>query len=131
MILKALTASQAAATRDSIVRNIYKRVFEWALGRINDSLQPPATSVDSDNASQGSQSSVGPTAAVASCVGILDIFGFENVGVNSFEQLCINYSSEVMHKVNYYSCFMLLLFSSACQFFAEYLFSYHSAPFSS
>lgn len=86
MILKALTATQAAATRDSIVRNIYKRVFEWALTKINKNLQP-------------AEARETPSAAVASCVGILDIFGFENLGVNSFEQLCINYSAEVMHKV--------------------------------
>lgn len=84
--MKALTATQASSTRDSIVRNIYKRVFEWALSKINTSLQPATDAVS-------------PTSAVASCVGILDIFGFENLGVNSFEQLCINYSSEVMHKV--------------------------------
>ena len=99
VILKALTATQASSTRDSIVRNIYKRVFEWALSKINTSLQP------------ATDAALAPTAAVSSCVGILDIFGFENLGVNSFEQLCINYSSEVMHKVRclflYLSCFIM------------------------
>jgi myosin heavy subunit len=82
---KSLTAAQGAVTRDATARYVYKRLFEWALQAANDSL-----------ASAAGADSLG---ALASTVGVLDIFGFENLGHNSFEQLCINYSAEVLHKV--------------------------------
>jgi len=101
VILKALSATQAATTRDAIARSIYKRVFEWALGKINHALHPHlsggAGGVGAGVLKEGGAAKQAP---LASCVGILDIFGFENVQCNSFEQLCINYSSEVLHKVS-------------------------------
>jgi len=97
VILKALSAAQAATTRDAIARSIYKRVFEWALGRANQSLHPHL-SAGNNKVAAAKQT------PLASCVGILDIFGFENVTCNSFEQLCINYSAEVLHKVCLLRC---------------------------
>ena len=58
---------------------MYERLFKWIVTRINRSLDRTKR--------QG-----------ASFIGILDIAGFEIFQLNSFEQLCINYTNEKLHR---------------------------------
>ncbi|KAI0877242.1 P-loop containing nucleoside triphosphate hydrolase protein [Hypoxylon argillaceum] len=71
--------AQANATRDALSMAIYNNLFDWIVGRINQSLQ--ARQATSNN------------------IGILDIYGFEIFEKNSFEQLCINYVNEKLQQI--------------------------------
>ncbi|XP_059684367.1 myosin XVB [Gavia stellata] len=72
-IFTPLSVEGAIDARDSIAKTLYYLLFEWLLLRINEWLAP----WESDCA-----------------VGIVDIHGFEDLGVNSLEQLCINFANE-------------------------------------
>lgn len=64
-----------------MIKALYKRLFEQTVGRINDSfreLRPDQANAES----------------VWKNIGILDIYGFERLQHNSFEQLCINLANE-------------------------------------
>ncbi|KAK2821058.1 hypothetical protein Q5P01_024017 [Channa striata] len=68
-----LSVESAIESRDAIAKALYSVLFDWLFEQINDWLSP--TEMDST-------------------VGIVDIYGFEDLGVNSFEQLCINFANE-------------------------------------
>ncbi|XP_051706497.2 unconventional myosin-VIIa isoform X3 [Oryctolagus cuniculus] len=74
-----LSREQALDVRDAFVKGIYGRLFVWIVDKINAAIHKPA--------SQEVKSS-------RRSIGLLDIFGFENFTVNSFEQLCINFANE-------------------------------------
>ncbi|RYP04295.1 hypothetical protein DL764_004558 [Monosporascus ibericus] len=71
--------AQANATRDALAMAIYYNLFDWIVGRINQSLQSRQ--------------------ATSNNIGILDIYGFEIFEKNSFEQLCINYVNEKLQQI--------------------------------
>lgn len=69
---------EATAQRDSFMRLLYTGVFDWIVDTVNKAIAPKTT----------------PDKSVY--IGVLDIFGFENFTVNSFEQLCINFANETL-----------------------------------
>ncbi|XP_043429303.1 myosin-IIIb [Prionailurus bengalensis] len=83
-IIRANTVDRAADVRDAMSKALYARLFSWIVNRINTLLQPDKSICSADDGMN---------------VGILDIFGFENFGRNSFEQLCINIANE---QIQYY-----------------------------
>lgn len=74
-----LSKEQAGETRQAFVKGIYGQLFIFIIDKINNAIaQSKGTSKTS--------------------IGVLDIFGFENFTVNSFEQLCINFANESLQQ---------------------------------
>uniref|UniRef100_A0A8C3BSN1 Unconventional myosin-Ia n=1 Tax=Cairina moschata TaxID=8855 RepID=A0A8C3BSN1_CAIMO len=79
-VLTALSVSQGYYCRDALAKNIYSRLFDWLVNRINTSIQ----------VKPGKQRKV---------MGVLDIYGFEIFQDNGFEQFIINYCNEKLQQI--------------------------------
>ncbi|KAG5883060.1 hypothetical protein JTB14_010448 [Gonioctena quinquepunctata] len=74
-IVANLSMDQASDSRHAFVKGIYGQLFVFIVDKVN--------SIISLRKLQSKSS-----------IGVLDIFGFENFAINSFEQVCINYTNE-------------------------------------
>ncbi|CAF0736150.1 unnamed protein product [Rotaria sordida] len=72
---------QANDCRDALAKALYERLFSWIVKQTNTLLQPNRRRNQTDN-------------NIYRTCSILDMSGFENFQVNSFEQLCINVANE-------------------------------------
>ena len=81
-----MAKDKAEAARDALAKTLYHRLFVWLVERLNRTL-----SVKKHDTSFSKTTIHG---AASASVGMLDIFGFEIMGTNEFEQLCINYVNE-------------------------------------
>ncbi|KAJ3615221.1 hypothetical protein NHX12_018789 [Muraenolepis orangiensis] len=87
-VQKAQTQKQAEFAVEALAKASYERMFRWLVMRINKALDKTKR--------QG-----------ASFIGILDIAGFEIFELNSFEQLCINYTNEKLQQLFNHTMFVL------------------------
>ena len=75
-----LTPELAHAARDALAKTVYGAMFLWVVKEVNNCIK---WENDSD---------------IRSSAGVLDIFGFEYFAINSFDQLCINYTNEALQR---------------------------------
>ncbi|XP_075757940.1 LOW QUALITY PROTEIN: unconventional myosin-Ia [Pelodiscus sinensis] len=78
-VVTALSIAQGCYGRDALAKNIYGRLFDWLVNRINQSIKV--------NSSEQKK-----------VMGVLDIYGFEIFKDNSFEQFVINYCNEKLQQ---------------------------------
>jgi myosin-5 len=79
-IVSPLTPAKALDARDALAKTIYGAMFLWLVEQVNECI---GWKDDSE---------------VRSSIGVLDIFGFECFAINSFEQLCINFTNEALQQ---------------------------------
>jgi myosin heavy subunit len=79
-----LNRQKAMDTRDCLARAIYDRLFKYIISSINEHMKEESQEWEVFNNMV--------------TIGLLDIFGFEILKENSFEQLCINYCNEILQQ---------------------------------
>ena len=88
-----LSPTQCVDTRDALAKAIYTGLFDWIISRLNERMRPRGRAN-----SQLAPDEVRRMEEDELFIGLLDVFGFENFGYNSFEQLCINYTNEKLQQ---------------------------------
>jgi myosin V len=91
-----LNLDQTRNNVQAVIKHVYGEAFHWILRKINSCHSSMAHGTAAPAATAAAKPTA--TAPPVSFIGILDIFGFEIMARNSFEQLCINYANEVLQQ---------------------------------
>ena len=91
-VVKQLNETKAYDARDSLCKATYDHLFGWLVTTIN-------KTINSDD--------------VQAWIALLDIFGFEDFKINSFEQLCINLTNETLQ--NHYNAYIFIRDMEECR----------------
>eukprot|EP00927_Polykrikos_kofoidii_P038698 TRINITY_DN33109_c0_g1_i1.p1 TRINITY_DN33109_c0_g1~~TRINITY_DN33109_c0_g1_i1.p1 ORF type:complete len:1466 (-),score=226.00 TRINITY_DN33109_c0_g1_i1:57-4454(-) len=87
-IRRGLDVASALSQRDAVAKMLYSRLFDWLVSNLNQRLawrrQRPSVLA----------SAAADAEAAESSIGLLDIFGFEDMPTNGFEQQYINLTNE-------------------------------------
>eukprot|EP01061_Rhynchopus_euleeides_P045431 TRINITY_DN814_c0_g2_i2.p2 TRINITY_DN814_c0_g2~~TRINITY_DN814_c0_g2_i2.p2 ORF type:complete len:1058 (+),score=541.61 TRINITY_DN814_c0_g2_i2:163-3336(+) len=89
--------TEAQDMRDALSKALYSGVFDWLVEKLNVIIAPNKATMPKE----------------VRYIGLLDIFGFENFKINSFEQFCINYTNESLQ--NHYNKYTFIMDSEECE----------------
>ena len=82
-----LKLEEATALQDSFAMNMYEKTFYFLVTKLNEKIELEKINLDENNKS------------FRKSIGLLDIFGFEVLGINSLEQFFINFANEKLQQL--------------------------------
>lgn len=88
---KTLSVQQASKALDAFIKASYSALFNYIVESVNECINVKSTC-------NGLGNGANHYVTNSSCIGVLDIFGFESFETNGFEQLCINYTNEALQQ---------------------------------